>query len=65
MYPDPGMGEDVKLSDEDIDEIKALWPFKNRVQNEIGPKTKYPLDINKVWENFLTARRDFRVCPGV
>ena len=47
-------GTDVKLSDEDIDEVIAIVPFRNYLQNKLDPKTKYPVDIKKYsCEDFL------------
>jgi hypothetical protein len=52
-YPD-GTGTDVKLSDEDIKEVIALEPFRNHLQDEVGLKTKHPVDFtNYLREDFL------------
>ena len=40
-------GTKVKLSDEDINEFTAIVSFKNHLQNELGQKTKNPVDITK------------------
>ena len=43
----------MKLSDDDINEFMAIVPFKNHLQNELGLKTKYPVNIKQY------SREDF------
>ena len=46
-------GTKAKLSKDEIEEFAALYPFKNHLQNELGQKTKNPVDITKY------SRKDF------
>ena len=48
-------GTKAKLSKDEIEEFAALYPFKNHLQNELGQKTKNPVDITQYSrEDFLT-----------
>lgn len=47
-------GATVKLSEDDIYEIKAIPSFKNFMQNETGPKITCPLDITEFSRNDFT-----------
>ena len=40
-------GTKAKLSKDDIEEFAAIYPFKNHLQNELGLKTKNPVDITQ------------------
>ena len=46
-------GTKAKLSKDDIEEFAAIYPFKNHLQNELGLKTKNPVDITQY------SREDF------
>lgn len=52
-YTDSTMNTKVKLSDDDFEELEAILPFKHHLQNELGPVTKYPVDITQY------SREDF------
>jgi hypothetical protein len=56
-YTDSTTGTKAKLSDDDIEEFMAIVPFKNHLQNELGLKTKNPVDITQYSrEDFLHWR---------
>ena len=54
-YTDSTTNTKVKLSDDDFEELEALVPFKNHLQNELGPVSKNPVDITQhSREDFLS-----------
>jgi hypothetical protein len=58
-YPDPASNTLKKLSEEELDEVKAFQPFMNALQNETGPIKIYPIGITKYSrDDFICYQED-------